>query len=98
MFIHRYYSITYTFKHLSLKFFTIGLMPYVQIGQRKVLNKRKRSNSVPTILIQEPPRKWTKRKQWTEIQMKAAIDAAKSHKCSINCAAIDHGISASNHS
>ena len=91
-FIHRYYSITDTFKHLPLKFFTIGLMPYVRIGQRKVLIKRKRSNSAPAVLIHEPPRKRTKRKQWTEIQMKAAIDAAKSRKCSINRAAIDHGV------
>ena len=69
-------------------------MPYVRIGQRKVLTKRKRSNSAPAVLIHAPFSKRTKRKQWTDIQMKAAIDAVKSRKCNINRAASDHGVPA----
>ena len=69
-------------------------MPYVRIGRRKVLTKRKRSNSAPAVLIHAPFSKRAKWKQWTDIQMKATIDAVKSRKCSINCAASDHGVPA----
>ena len=65
-------------------------MPYVRIGQRKVLNRRKRSRSAPAVLI--TPAKRAKRKQWTESQMKAAIEAVRSGESGINRAAVDHGI------
>ena len=65
-------------------------MPYVRTGQRKVLNRRKRSRSAPAVLI-TPAAKRTKRKQWTEYQMEAAMGAVKSGKSGINRAAIDHG-------
>ena len=52
--------------------FTGLSMPYVCIGQRKVL-KRKRSLSAPSILVStQVPR--AKHKQWTENQMKNAIE------------------------
>ena len=54
-------------------------MPYVRTGQRKVLNGRKRSRSAPAVLI-TPAAKRTKRKQWTEYQMEAAMGAVKSGK------------------
>jgi len=67
-------------------------MPYVRIGQRKVL-KRKCSLSFPSILAStEAPR--TKCKQWTENQMKNAIEAVKSGNSGVNRAAKDYGIPA----
>jgi len=67
-------------------------MPYVRTGQRKVLTKRKRSSSAPSVLINELPSKRAKRSQWTEIQMKKALDAVKSGKSGVNQAARDHGV------
>ena len=68
-------------------------MPYVQIGQRKVL-KRRRTLSAPAILVNTPSEPSTKQKQWTENQMKKAIEAVKSRKSGVNRAARDDGIPA----
>ena len=65
-------------------------MPYVRIGQRKVL-KRRRTSSAPPILVSAPGAPSAKHKQWTENQMKTAIKAGKS---GVNRAAMDHGIPA----
>ena len=62
-------------------------------GQRKRLTRRKRSNSAPAVL-RSPPKRSAKRKVWTDTQMLAAIDAAKSGS-GINHAAIDHGVPSS---
>ena len=51
-------------------------------GQRKRLTRRKRSNSAPAVLCSAYKRS-AKRKVWTDTQMLAAIDAAKSG-CGIN--------------
>ena len=67
-------------------------MPYVRIGKRKVLTRRKRCRSAPAILITDPAPKRTKQKQWDERQMDAAMKAVQSGKSSINRAAEDHGI------
>ena len=60
-------------------------MPYVRVGQRKVL-KRKRSLSAPAVLFSTTA-PTTKRKQWTETQMIKAIEAVKSRKSGVNHAA-----------
>ena len=65
-------------------------MPHVRIGQRKVL-KRKHTLSAPPILVSVPGAPSAKRKQWTENQMKKAIEAVRS---GVNRAAADHGIPA----
>ena len=67
-------------------------MPYVRIGQRKILSKQKHSTSAPAILIGTPPAKRAKRRQWTENQMDMAINAVKSGKSGVNRAAKDHGV------
>ena len=69
-------------------------MPYIFVGQRKILNQRKCSKSAPAVLITSAKR--TKRKQWTESQMKAAIKAVHSSESSINHSAVDHGIPSTN--
>ena len=50
--------------------------------------------SAPPILVSVPGALNTKRKQLTENQMKKAIDAVKSGKSGVNCAAADFGIPA----
>ena len=61
------------------------------IGQRKVLTRRKRSRSAPAIL--HSPAKPTKcQKQWSNVQMEAAIEAVQTGQSGINHAAIDHGV------
>jgi len=69
-------------------------MPYVRIGQRKVL-KRRRTLSAPPILVSMPGAPSAKREQWTENQMKKAIEAVRfKKKNGVNRAAADHGIPA----
>ena len=54
------------------------------------MNLRKLSKSAPAVLI--TPAKCAKRKQWTEFQMKAAIEAVNSGEIGIIHTAVDHGI------
>jgi len=50
--------------------------------------------SAPPILVSTPGAPSAKRKQWTENQMKKAIEAVRSGKSGVNRAAADHGIPA----
>ena len=59
-------------------------------GQIKRLTRQKRSSSAPAVL-RTPTKRSSKRKVWTDDQMRAAIDAVKSGS-RINCAAPDHGV------
>ena len=68
-------------------------MSYVRNGQRKVL-KRRRTSSAPPILVSAPGAPSSKRNQWTENQMKKAIEAVRSGTNGVNRAAVDHEIPA----
>ena len=57
--------------------------------RKRISRRRKRSQSAPAIL--RSPAKTMKRKQWTDAQMKEAMDAVASGS-SINRAAVDHGV------
>ena len=63
----------------------------LRIGQRKVLTRRKRSRSAPAILV-SPTKPSKRRKQWSDVQMEAAIEAVQTGQSGINCAARDHGV------
>ena len=60
-------------------------------GQRKVLKKRKRSKSAPAVL-HTPTKK--RRKQWTNEQMKNAMEAVETTTCGVNEAARVYGVPA----
>ena len=51
--------------------------------------RRKQSRSVPPVL--QSPAKRARRKQWSKVQMEAALKAVKCGS-GVNRAAIDHGI------
>ena len=55
------------------------------------LGQRKRSKSAPPVL-QSPVKRASKRKLWTDTQMRAAMDAVLLGGSKINRAALDHGI------
>ncbi len=61
-------------------------MPRVR---KRISHLRKCSQSALAIL--RSPAKKVKRKQWTETQMKAALEAVASGS-SVNRAAVDHGV------
>ncbi|XP_065896174.1 uncharacterized protein [Dysidea avara] len=60
-------------------------------GQRKILKKRKRSKSAPAVL-HTPTKK--RRKQWTNEQMKNAMEAVETTTCGVNEAARVYGVPA----
>jgi len=57
--------------------------------EKHISRPRKRLQSAPAVL--RSPAKKVKRKQWTDTQMKAALEAVASGS-SVNRAAVDHGV------
>ena len=58
--------------------------------KRRSIEKR-RSKSAPAIIVRSPVKK-SKRKQWTNEQMIAAMEAVETGESGINRAAVDHGV------
>ena len=59
--------------------------------QKRRSIERRRSKSAPAIIVRSPVKK-SKRKQWTNEQMIAAMEAVETGENGINRAAVDHGV------
>ena len=64
-------------------------MPH-RAGQRNTLMKRQMSRSVPVVI--HLPAKKTKRKQWSDSHMVAAMNGVKHGDIGVNEAATAHGV------
>ena len=64
----------------------------IQRGRQKRRSIEKRRTKLAPALIIRSPVKNSKRKQWTNEQRIAAMEAVKTSESGINRAAVDHGV------